>query len=208
MNNKSEILNELNELAPVLASLKETQKPLDIPENYFSVNADFLVELAADKNSILPALPEQKLEIPEGYFTSFADTVLSTIREEEQLSKPKTIPLKSPNKKESFIFIRTIAVAATIIGIAVTSILYFINQHPKIVDCTDGIACLTQQEIYEYIYHNSHEFGTHQVEVVAESAIADSTIITNLEIDDDAIQHYLEENMHENDWDDATSDIF
>lgn len=44
MKNKEEVRKELQELSPLLAKLKEREKPLDVPENYFDALPDQIWE--------------------------------------------------------------------------------------------------------------------------------------------------------------------
>jgi hypothetical protein len=210
MNTKAEILNELKEIAPVLAAVKETETPLAVPEHYFLQFADLVLEKTAAQSSFLDSLPKAPLEIPEGYFTQFQDAVLSKIQADKQLPSNKNVLSVFSSRVFSInhLFSRA-AIAAVLAGVAAVAILIFTKPAIPADDCTDGIACLTQEEIYQYMYQNSHEFATQQVEIVASTAISDSVAaVIDAEISADDINEYLEHNLHASEWDDASTDIF
>ncbi|HRB69788.1 MAG TPA: hypothetical protein PLC92_06755, partial [Chitinophagales bacterium] len=74
-------------------------------------------------------------------------------------------------------------------------------------DCTDGIACLTQEEIYNYLNVNSHEFGTEQIKKAVQDNI-ETTETSSISVNDEELNTYLENNTLLLDSEDAYTDIF
>lgn len=205
MNIKQDILNELKSISPLLLELKETEKKISIPKNYFADFADVVVFQAKHETSILSSIDKEKIEIPTGYFENFGDVVLSTIKNEE-----KVIALpKQPNKMLSLF--KRIAVAASIIGV-----VFLIKQiesptSQTVNDCPDGIACLTQEEIYNYMNSNSHEFSVHDVVQTVQTEIEnndENTTITTEKSDTDDVSKYIEISVDDLNVDDELTDIF
>ena len=74
-------------------------------------------------------------------------------------------------------------------------------------DCKDGIACLTQEEIYNYMYKNSYDFDVHQVQDMVKPEI-DNTEEKTIEINKQEINQYIEQNAGTFELEDASTDIF
>jgi hypothetical protein len=199
MNNRQDILNELEAISPILCKLKENEKSLSVPENYFQELVDIVVFQANDESSILSSLKKEKVDVPANYFDAFGDSVLSVIKEEEE-----SIALPKQQGKILSLFKR-VAIAASIVG-AVFMIKQI--QQPAIVanDCTDGIACLTQDEIYNYMNANSHEFEVQDVQETVQPTI--ETTETKVDVANKDVEKYIENNQIILDADDASTDIF
>lgn len=201
MNNKQDILNELKTISPFLLSLKEKEKDLVVPAHYFEELADIVLLQTKEESGILSALKKEKPEIPGGYFENLSDTVLSKIKTEEK-EKVKDI-LQSQHK--IFTLFSKIAFAASVIGA-----IFFIKQavQPTILknNCEDGIACLTQDEIYNYMNANSHDFETEDVQETVQPVL-DKTE-TKVDAEKNEVQQYIESNKIILDAEDASTDIF
>jgi ATP-dependent helicase YprA (DUF1998 family) len=201
VNNKQDILNELKTISHLLLSLKEKEKELVIPAHYFEDLSDILLLQTKEESAVLSALKKEKPQVPDSYFENFGDTVLSKIKPEEN-GKEIKLP-KSQNK--IFNLFSKIAFAASIVGA-----IFFIKQgvQPTINEnnCEDGIACLTQDEIYNYMNANSHEFETEDVQETVQSVIE----ITESKVDAEKkeVEQYIESNKIILDADDASTDIF
>jgi len=199
MNNQQDILNELEAVAPTLFKLKEKEQSLSVPEDYFENLADVIVFQAKDENSILSALKKERIEVPANYFDTFGDNILSAIKKEE-----KNIALPKQQGKIVSLFKR-VAIAASIVG-AVFMVKQI--QQPAIVtnDCADGIACLTQEEIYNYMNANSHEFDVQDVQETVQPAIEKTE--TNVVVENNEVEKYIETNQIILDTEDVSTDIF
>lgn len=199
MNNQQDILNELKEISPILFKLKENEKSLSVPKNYFDELADVVVFQVNKENSILSSLKKEKIEVPINYFDTFSDNVLSAIKKEE-----RTIALPKQQGKVVNLFKR-VAIAASIIGV-----IFLIKQVQTPIaqenNCTDGIACLTQEEIYNYMNANSHEFEVQDVQETVQTTIEKTE--TKINIDKIEATQYIEDNKIILDADDASTDIF
>lgn len=86
METKTDILNELKYLSPLIAGLDKVNV-YTVPPGYFdSVPATLLACLAEENNSI--NLPEnnQSSAVPDGYFDQLAGSILDKIRQDEKAS--------------------------------------------------------------------------------------------------------------------------
>ena len=227
MNNKNDILNELKTISPLLYSIKENEKSLLVPENYFEQLADNALAEIQIESGLLASLKKEKIESPENYFDTFSDSIIDKIKNQEQeIEQGKLVAL--PKKRNKiFVLFNTVAVAASIVG-AIIMIRHLQIQEPTIVapqiDVKAAIASLTQDEIYQYMYANSNEFGLEQIktavsssfqnenESVEKAAEATSTIDTSKssipEITNEDIDNYLKENTNLIITDDLSTDIF
>ncbi|MDB5227117.1 MAG: hypothetical protein JWN78_1310 [Bacteroidota bacterium] len=194
---KIEVMEELKGISPVLSEIKlQEVKPI-VPQNYFE-HLHSTVSLLKNK--------KENIEVPEGYFETFADRLLVRIKEEEKLiGEGKLIPLKREKNNIIRIFSRA-AIAASFIGVIIFGVKNYNKTVLPVNDCQDGIACLTQDEIYNYMHSNSHDFSMQQVQETVSPAI-DKTE-TKLNIDNTEATHYIDENKNVLDVDDASTDIF
>jgi hypothetical protein len=201
MNNKKAILDELKTISPFLLSLKEKEQDLVVPAHYFEELADIVLLQTKEESAVLSALKKEKPQVPDNYFENFGDTILSKIRKEE---KGNVINLpQSPHK--IFTLFSKIAFAASVIGA-----IFFIKEavQPTILknNCEDGIACLTQDEIYNYMNANSHEFETEDVQETVQPFIEKTD--TKVDAEKKEVEQYIESNKIILDADDASTDIF
>lgn len=111
MKTREEILKELKELAPKLASL-EKANTASVPENYFVNFKSTIIEKAKlsgvteELSAISPHLAKiekrNTVKVPVGYFTSLPTDLLQQIRKEEVLAELKQIaPALSQIEKEN-----------------------------------------------------------------------------------------------------------
>ena len=80
MNNQTDILNELKELSPFLLHVKETEKPLSVPANYFEDFSGTIFAEIKTKRGFLETLQKEKTTVPPAYFDKFADNIISKIK--------------------------------------------------------------------------------------------------------------------------------
>ena len=205
MNNKTDILNELKELSPFLLQVKETEKPLSVPAHYFEDFTDTIFAEIKTKRGFLETLQKEKTTVPPAYFDKFADNIISKIKEEEASVENGTIKAlpKQPNKV--FQLFARVAFAASVVG-AMFFIKHIQNDELPLNNCADGIACLTQEEIYNYMNANSHEFDVQQIQEVVKPVV--DTIETKIDIESKDATKYIEENKLILEFDDSSTDIF
>ena len=81
-------------------------------------------------------------------------------------------------------------------------------QQPAVLEnnCEDGIACLTQEEIYQYMNANSHEFDVQQIQETVEPTL--DTITVDYTIEKQDATQYIEENKLILEFDESSTDIF
>lgn len=203
MSNKTDILNELKELSPFLLQLKEKEKPLSVPAHYFETLADhFFAETAT---GLLTTIQKEKTAVPPAYFETFADQMMSKIKtEEEETGNGKILELpKQPNKV--YLLFSRVAFAAAIVG-AVFLVKEVLRPSLPINNCEDGIACLTQEEIYQYMNANSHEFDLQQVQEAVEPVLEKEE--TKIEMNEKEMEQYIKENNNIIEAEEASTDIF
>ncbi len=208
MNTKTDILNELKELSPILFNLKENEKSLVVPNNYFEQLADgFMTEINLE-SSVLSSIKREKIEVPATYFDTFGDTVLSKIKEQENtIAKGKIIELPKQENKIFHLFKR-VALAASVVG-AVFLMKQVQQPNLPINNCEDGIACLTQDEIYQYMNANAQDFEVQQIQEAVQPVLeSQETTEQKKEINENEIEKYIKENNNIIEAEDASTDIF
>lgn len=199
---KIEISTELNALSKEVAAIRYKEIQPEIPQNYFENFASKWLLQNEENTSLIPTLPKEEIAVPSGYFDTLAETVLHKIKTEEQVQKPaKVIPMQS--NKTIKLFTR-FAVAASLVGVLVWSVKNILNNRIA-PPCEDGIACLTQDEIYDYLHNNSADFELHQIQEAVAPTIEKSTIAPAIEQKD--IENYIEQNNSDL-LEDASTDIF
>ena len=206
MNHRNDILIELKEISPTLLNLKENEKPLVIPADYFEQLVNSCLAEIDTESSFLSSIKKEKTEVPINYFDTFGDSIFTKIKEQEKTIKQgKIIEFPKQSAKIYRIFKR-VTIAASVVAV-----VFFMKQVQQpnlpINDCTDGIACLTQEEIYNYLNVNSHEFGTEQIKKAVQDNI-ETTETSSISVNDEELNTYLENNTLLLDSEDAYTDIF
>lgn len=83
MENRTDILNELQTLTPTLAGLQGVNV-YTVPLGYFDVlSDDILATLNIEQSAFLPKDKIQTGNVPQGYFDSLADTILTKIKQQQ-----------------------------------------------------------------------------------------------------------------------------
>lgn len=84
MESRIDILNELNELSPVIASIGKANV-FTVPAGYFDkLEDDILMLVKNGNNKLFDSFSTQSsLQVPQGYFESLADNILNKIKAEE-----------------------------------------------------------------------------------------------------------------------------
>ena len=170
MKNKAEIEDELLELSPLLLQYKK-QLPLPVvPETYFSELTTILFSEKIKEDNLQQFITKEKPAVPEGYFKHFEIQLMHKIKEEEMEIKSGNILSIFPKVKKSMFLYRTLAIAAVLAGVV---LLIKGVQNPTLPqkDCSDGIACLSQEEIYHYMNTHSNEFSVQEIKEAVLPAI-------------------------------------
>ena len=203
---KITIFEEIKSLSPLLSDIKMSEVKPVVPVNYFLQLSDSMMSMTQVDNTVLSPFNKQNLEIPADYFESLADTVLSKIKAEEKIIGAGKIISLQPQRRNTIRFFSRIAVAASVIGIIIFGIKNFHKTITPVNNCEDGIACLTQDEIYNYMNVHSHEFEMQQVQETVQPFIEK----TDPQIDINKIEakQYIEQNKNGLDVEDASADIF
>ena len=205
MNNQTDILNELKELSPFLLHVKETEKPLSVPANYFEDFSGTIFAEIKTETGLLATLQKEKTAVPPAYFNTFADNIIAKIKAEEALVEKGKIKALPKQQNKVFQLFTRVAFAASVIG-AMFFIKHIQNAELPVNNCADGIACLTQEEIYNYMNANSHEFDVQQIQEVVKPVV--DTIETKIDIESKDATKYIEENKLILEFDDSSTDIF
>lgn len=207
MNRNADIVNELKELSPVLSSLKEQEVLPEVPEGYFAGFADNLLHGLNTEDGILTTLSKTTPPVPAGYFDTFGDNILTKIKAEEaSITTGNLIPPKKEKGKVITLFQRA-AMAATIIG-AVFLVKEVQRPVVPVNDCKDGIACLTQDEIYNYMNANSHEFDLQEVQQAVQPVLEKQQGVQKINVSDKEIEQYVKEHNNIIETEDMSTDIF
>lgn len=88
MENRTEILNELQSLSPTLTELHGVNL-YTVPNGYFNVlSEDILHSIQVAKYGIVNSAQKQDTtDVPQGYFENLADTILTKIKQEDNVSE-------------------------------------------------------------------------------------------------------------------------
>ena len=81
MKSRIDILNELNELSPVIAQVGNANV-FTVPAGYFEKLGDDILMLVKKGHNELPGglSTQVSLQVPQGYFESLADNILNNIK--------------------------------------------------------------------------------------------------------------------------------
>lgn len=204
MQNRNDILDELKAISPTLFQVKEKEILPKIPANYFNNFAENIIAQTQQENDFLSTIPKEKIEIPTNYFNSFADNIIDKIKSEEQtISEGKIISIQASKTTIVKLFSR-IAVAASVVGVLFFGIKNYNQSNTLTNNCEDGIACLTQDEIYNYMNDNSEQFELQQVQ----DAVAPMIENAEIKIEKHEAEKYIEQNKTDLSFEDASTDIF
>lgn len=92
MENRTDILNELRSLSPVLAEM-EKQNVFSVPAGYFEhLSADILVGISAGNDTNKPVAAD----VPAGYFDNLASSILAKIQAQQSSDAAEEIQALSP----------------------------------------------------------------------------------------------------------------
>ncbi len=96
MENRLDILNELQTLSHTLAGLQKVNV-YNVPSGYFDVLCnDILATLTIEESSFLTKDKIQTGNVPQGYFDSLADTILTKIKQQQVDNASEELKILSP----------------------------------------------------------------------------------------------------------------
>jgi negative regulator of sigma E activity len=201
--NKIEITDELKAVSEIVLNAKSAEiKPI-VPVNYFADLTENIIAQTQNESNILSSL-KKEIEVPANYFNSFADNIIDKIKKEEQtISEGKIIALQ-PQKTTIVKLFSRVAIAASIVGVLFFGIKNYNQSNALTNNCEDGIACLTQDEIYNYMNDNSEQFELQQVQ----DAVAPMIEKAAIKIEKHEAEKYIEQNKTDLSFENASTDIF
>ena len=202
--NKIDIADELKDVSDIVLNAKQNETKPIVPSNYFAELTENIITQTHLENDFVSTIAKEKIEIPTYYFNSFADNIIDKIKSEEQtISEEKIISIQQPKTTIVKLFSR-IAVAASVVGVLFLGIKNYNNSSRITNNCEDGIACLTQDEIYNYMNDNSEQFELQQVQDAVSPMIENAAI----KIEKHEAEKYIEQNKTDLSFEDASTDIF
>ncbi len=142
----------------------------------------------------------------EGYFDGLADQIIDTIQHQEfQKTKEGVLSFDIFHHPKLIPYLSRLSVAATLAGIIILGVLgYKDTIHENI--CHDGIACLTQDEIYQYVHANSNAFEVEEIQEGMKIFLENDN--TSMGIQTIEVIKYIDQNKNMLDTEDAATDIF
>lgn len=213
MNKHNDIIEELKTISPLLLKIKTEEKPLDIPQNYFSELEDNVWMQIREDSGILSQLHKIAVSAPENYFTSLSDKVMHRIHQEAEQKQPLVVIHKKAQKNfRLFDALRKVSIAACVAGILGLGGYKLLHKPEKELICVDGIACLTQDEILQYMQVHSHEFEIEQVKDAVSNTLLNDSLSTPTKVnkkEEKAIEKYLQQDDYSfQDLENTDTDIF
>lgn len=198
MKQQQDILEELKELSNVLYAIKKNQQQPIVPSAYFEqIQQDTLEKIQDTNLAFLAKIDKTITDIPPNYFDTLENNLLKKITVQETSVATHIIPWQ---KNVSY------AIAAMLTGVFILVGYQWMNTASNQV-CEDGLACLTQEEIQEYVSKNMDEFSAHEVGTIfdvtsitipEETAILEEVVTqestSKVEINEQVIDTYIEEN--------------
>ena len=174
MQDKADILKELQEQSPLLESLKK-KIDNDLPTDFFQENKSNILEiiareeelketplLAAIKNDLHTDLPTAK-----GFNLMQANILKAVNQESNKKSNVISLAEESKNKK------RIWSIAASIF-LLVAAGVFFLTATDSILKGNNETSTVTENEIFEYISANIDDYDTYSlIEGFGENSIAD-----------------------------------
>ena len=218
MNTRNEILAELQEISPVLHGAKLAGQDPVVPPGYFdSLGEVVLSQIKEDPSmAVLSGLNKnQSVGVPAQYFENFANQLMEKIyQQEKEIEQGKIIPI---HRSTRIIYLKRFAFAASLAGVIFLGVKLFHKTTLPVNECEDGIACLTREEIRQYVNDNIDEFEPEQIheafQPAIETADIENTVLPAEEnntqkIDEKQIEKYVKENPATTDLEDESTDIF
>ena len=96
MENNNDILNELRELSPLLASIDRINV-FSVPDGYFEhLSADVLMGIRLENGIGTDDFDSLSADVPVGYFDTLADTILLKIKTQDEADSASEIRALSP----------------------------------------------------------------------------------------------------------------
>lgn len=222
MENRREIEQELQEMAPTIAALRHIN-PYRVPAGYFDSLAEAAVR-GLNEPVFLPASANQAYQVPSGYFEGLAADVLGKIKAGESRSEldtiaPLLVTISRENvytvpagyfeeadftskaiRKEAKVFSLRIArrftqyaAAAVMAGILVTGAFLFTNNN-GVESVSSGLDNVSAADLEKYMDNPEHFVAAPAATSMAtEQELED--VRTNIHtVSDEELTQYLKEN--------------
>jgi hypothetical protein len=182
MKNRNDILKELEEIAPTLASL-EKSNAFQVPENYFTeFKSGILIKIRAGEvqqelQSIAPELAQLQKgsleQVPANYFESFPQQMQKKIPVQTQNTsfefKRTSLGLRELADRLAGIFFKpryAMAFAGTVSIVAVALMMFLKVEQCNDFDCQ--LASLSDDEITSYLNDNTFAYSDEVFETYLE----------------------------------------
>jgi hypothetical protein len=179
---KEEFEEELKGLSPFLHNLKKDSKKEDVfkvPQNYFDTLADTIIEKAqAQEKQSYPLSKKAIQQAPSVAKPHFLEQVKEWIES-----------LLQPRYALGFATALVIVVAGW----------WFVNYRNSTLPAESEMAQLSHEEIHQYITENIDDFDEELILKNQELADNEGDINKDINISDDELQKYLDENFDEKD---------
>lgn len=169
-----DILNELEELNSPLAKISRGM-PYQVPESYFTSLPERVYQSASLYQEEAPE--NMPYEVPTGYFETLPAQVLEQAKKTPTPSK-RSLPLWHK--------VRWAAAAMLIIAVGLGS---YRTLTPQNISLEEQLSTIPADDLQSYLQDNIDEFDT---ETIASQMSSVNTTNINNEINNDAIEYYLE----------------
>lgn len=214
MKTNKEITEELKAISPCLLQIKQDEIPLIVPENYFDYLQNEVLLRISEEEGILAQLDKNQPLVPDAYFDTLGDKVMNRIAE-EKVENPNLTVHKNQQHNTSKLFysFRKLSIAACVVALLGIGIYKVVQKPEKELICIDGIACLTQDEILQYMQVHSHEFELDDVQKAVSNTLKTDSITNGKkqlnEKEEKAIDEFIQQDTYTFDeLESADTDIF
>ncbi|HNF48432.1 MAG TPA: hypothetical protein PLF48_03550 [Chitinophagales bacterium] len=214
MKTNKEITEELKAISPRLLQIKHDEIPLIISENYFGQLQDEVLLRISEENGKLAQLDKNQPLVPDAYFDTLGDKVMNRIATEKIEDPPLTVHKNQHDKKNKLFYsFRKLSIAACVVALLGIGIYKVVQKPEKELICIDGIACLTQDEILQYMQVHSHEFELDDVQKAVSNTLKTDSVATGKkqlnEKEEKAIDEFIRQDTYTFDeLESADTDIF
>lgn len=146
MNDKNEIINELNELGWLYSS--KIEAPYSESDDYFNSFNRNMLEMLKMEDFLADLSRNMPMDVPVGYFDTFNAKIISKVQENEPMHMIRTRPK-----------VYTWAMAASITLILLIG--NFIFQGSKNLSIENQLSQFDQKELDQYINEHAYDFNDY-----------------------------------------------
>jgi hypothetical protein len=214
MKTNKEITEELKAISPRLLQIKQDEIPLIVPGNYFDQLQNEVLLRISEQSGIMAQLDKNQPLVPDAYFDTLGDKVMNRIAEEKAEDPILTLHKNQSTKKSKlYLNFRKMSIAACVVALLGIGIYKVVQKPEKELICIDGIACLTQDEILQYMQVHSHEFELDDVQKAVSNTLKTDSVATGKkqlnEKEEKAIDEFIQQDTYTFDeLESADTDIF